>query len=104
MKEISKNTSVHSFNKELYALGLPAVMKQYLSHFFMLHGDILPPEGLYARLMKEIEKPLIEVTLQRLKGNQLQAAKLLGINRSTLRRKMKDLHISFESYRDSSSN
>lgn len=89
-----------SFNKQLYALGIQGVMEQYLSHFFELHGDILPADGLYHCLVKEIEKPLIEVTLRRLKGNQVQAAKILGINRNTLRRKIQELNISLEDNRD----
>ena len=51
--------------------------------------------------MKEIEKPLIQVTLKRLKGNQVKTAKLLGINRNTLRRKIQDLNIAFEASGDS---
>lgn len=92
---------MNDFNKELYALGLQSVIERYVSHFFDLHGDILPADGLYPCLMKEIEKPLIKVTLQRLKGNQVQTAKLLGINRNTLRRKIQDLNIVFEDSRDS---
>jgi two-component system nitrogen regulation response regulator GlnG len=87
---------MNDFNQQLYALGLQRVIERYLVHFFDLHGDILPADGLYHCLMKEIEKPLIEVSLKRLKGNQVQAAKLLGINRNTLRRKIQDLNISFE--------
>lgn len=84
------------FNKQLYSLGLPEVIERYLKHYFDLHGDILPAEGLYSCLIKEIERPLIEETLRRLKGNQIQTAKLLGINRNTLRRKIQDLNISLE--------
>jgi two-component system nitrogen regulation response regulator GlnG len=85
---------MNDFNQQLYALGLQRVMERYLLHFFDLHGDILPADGLYHCLMKEIEKPLIEISLKRLKGNQVQVAKLLGINRNTLRRKIQDLNIS----------
>lgn len=90
------------FNKQLYTLGIQGVMEQYLSYFFDLHGDILPAEGLYHCLVKEMEKPLIEVTLRRLKGNQVQAAKVLGINRNTLRRKIQELQISLEENRGNS--
>jgi len=84
------------FDKKLYDLGLQEVIEKYLKHYFDLHGDILPIKGLYACLIKEMERPLIEETLRRLKGNQFQAAKLLGINRNTLRRKIQDLSISLE--------
>ncbi len=87
---------MNDFNKQLYSLGLQGVVERYLKHYFDLHGDILPGEGLHAFLIKEVERPLIEETLRRLNGNQVQVAKLLGINRNTLRRKIRDLHISFE--------
>lgn len=87
---------MNDFNKQLFSLGLPEIIERYLKHYFDLHGEILPAEGIHPRLIKEIERPLIEETLRRLKGNQVQAAKLLGINRNTLRRKILDLNISLE--------
>ncbi len=87
---------MNEFNKQLYSLGLQGVMERYISHYFDLHGNILPSAGLYHCLMKEIEKPLIEVSLRRLKGNQVQVAKLLGIDRNTLRRKIQALNISLD--------
>ena len=87
---------MNDFNQQLYSLGLQEVVERYLKHYFDLHGDILPGEGLYSCLIKEVERPLIEEALRRLKGNQVQVAKLLGINRNTLRRKIQTLHISFE--------
>lgn len=87
---------MNDFNEHLYTLGIQGVMERYLKHYFDLHGDILPPDGLYHCLLKEMEKPLIEETLRRLRGNQVKVAKLLGINRNTLRRKINDLNISLE--------
>lgn len=84
------------FNQTLYSLGLQKVVERYLKHYFDLHGDILPSEGLHACLIREVERALVEETLRRLKGNQVQTAKLLGINRNTLRRKIQDLQITFE--------
>lgn len=46
---------------------------------------------IYKAVIQEIEKPLIQWVLERTKGNQLRAAKLLGINRNTLRSKIKKL-------------
>ena len=48
---------------------------------------------LYKIIIQAIEKPLIEHTLERTLGNQLKAAKLLGINRNTIRSKIKKLGI-----------
>jgi two-component system nitrogen regulation response regulator GlnG len=44
-------------------------------------------------LISAIERPLITKALQETKGNQIQAAELLGLNRNTLRKKIHDLHI-----------
>ena len=51
-------------------------------------------KNLYSLLIKEFEKPLITLALKETKGNQIQAAQLLGVNRNTLRKKMKELKIS----------
>ena len=49
--------------------------------------------NLYPMLINAIERPLITRALQETKGNQIQAAELLGLNRNTLRKKIHDLHI-----------
>lgn len=87
---------MNDFNQQLYLLGLQEVIERYLKHFFDLHGEFLPANGLYNCLIKEMERPLILEALRRLNGNQVQVAKLLGINRNTLRRKIQDLNISIE--------
>ena len=48
---------------------------------------------LYKSILAEIEKPLIEHILERTEGNQLKAARILGINRNTMRAKIKKLGI-----------
>ncbi|MCA3254994.1 MAG: nitrogen regulation protein NR(I), partial [Alphaproteobacteria bacterium] len=53
----------------------------------------LPPDGLYDRILAEMERPLLMLSLAATRGNQIQAAKLLGINRNTLRKKLTDLAI-----------
>jgi DNA-binding protein Fis len=49
--------------------------------------------NLHPMLITAIERPLITRALQETKGNQVQAAELLGLNRNTLRKKIHDLHI-----------
>lgn len=49
--------------------------------------------NLHPMLITAIERPLITKALQETKGNQIQAAELLGLNRNTLRKKIQDLHI-----------
>ncbi len=72
---------------------LGAAVEHHLTRYFSLHGDQPPPPGLYDRVLKEIEMPLIALTLMATRGNQLKAADVLGINRNTLRKKIKDLDI-----------
>ena len=73
----------------------PAIeaVTNHLRRYFDLHGGVLPPPGLHARILREIEKPLIEITLEATGGNQAKCADLLGINRNTLRKKITDLDI-----------
>ncbi|MGH7913759.1 MAG: helix-turn-helix domain-containing protein, partial [Candidatus Binataceae bacterium] len=51
------------------------------------------PRGLYQKLVTEIERPLIEQAMRRAEGNQVHAARILGLNRNTLRKKLVDLGI-----------
>jgi len=66
-------------------------MRRHLQAYFASHGQELPPAGLYERVMGLVEAPLIEETLRATGGNQLQAARLLGLNRNTLRKKIRRL-------------
>ncbi len=68
-------------------------VEAHIRRYFDLHGDQLPPPGLYDRILKEIERPLLEIALDATAGNQLRCADLLGINRNTLRKKLTDLNI-----------
>jgi two-component system nitrogen regulation response regulator GlnG len=72
---------------------LSASVARHLRRYFDLHGNMLPPAGLYARILREIELPLIEIALDATGGNQAKCADLLGINRNTLRKKITDLDI-----------
>ncbi len=64
-------------------------------------GDGLPPAGLYDRVLAEMEYPLILAALTATRGNQIKAADLLGLNRNTLRKKIRELGVSV--YRSSRS-
>jgi len=72
---------------------LATSVARHLRRYFDLHGNMLPPAGLYARILREFEAPLIEIALEATGGNQAKCADLLGINRNTLRKKITDLNI-----------
>ncbi len=72
---------------------LSSAVEKHLSKYFDAHRDGLPSPGLYNRVLKELERPLISLSLIAAKGNQIKTAKMLGINRNTLRKKIKELEI-----------
>lgn len=72
---------------------LSASVARHLRRYFDLHGGALPPPGVYARILREFEAPLLEIALDATAGNQAKCADLLGINRNTLRKKITDLDI-----------
>ncbi len=67
---------------------LASSIELHLAGYFATFGRDLPPDGLYERILAEIEPPLLRVALAASKGNQIRAARLLGINRNTLRKKL----------------
>jgi Fis family transcriptional regulator len=62
-----------------------------LDYFRRLGGQ--PPANLYKLVLEEVEQPLLETVLQYTRGNQTRAAEILGINRSTLRKKLKQYRL-----------
>jgi two-component system nitrogen regulation response regulator GlnG len=71
---------------------LEDMIREKLAEIFRRPGAVR--EGtLYATVLEELERPLIQLTLERTGGNQLQAAALLGINRNTLRKKISALGV-----------
>ncbi len=73
--------------------GLSQTVERHLKAYFAAHGEGLPAAGLYDRIVREVERPLIILTLQATRGNQVRAARVLGVNRNTLRKKISDLNI-----------
>ncbi len=74
-------------------INLGGSVERYLNGYFNSFGDDLPPPGLYHRILREVEYPLISAALAASRGNQIKAAELLGVNRNTLRKKIRDLEI-----------
>ncbi|MBB3809424.1 nitrogen regulation protein NR(I) [Pseudochelatococcus contaminans] len=75
------------------ALPLSQAVDRYLKQYFASLGGALPPPGLYHRLLREVEAPLLTAVLTATNGNQIRAAELLGLNRNTLRKKIRDLDL-----------
>ncbi|MEE8272360.1 MAG: nitrogen regulation protein NR(I) [Alphaproteobacteria bacterium] len=73
--------------------GLSAAVERHLSDYFASHKDVLPVAGLYDRVLHEVERPLITLSLAATRGNQIKAAAMLGLNRNTLRKKIRELDI-----------
>jgi two-component system nitrogen regulation response regulator GlnG len=72
---------------------LAASVERHLTRYFAGFEQQLPPPGLYHRVLREIEYPLLSAALAATRGNQIRAADLLGVNRNTLRKKIRDLDI-----------
>jgi two-component system nitrogen regulation response regulator GlnG len=66
---------------------------RHLRAYFAAHQGRLPAHGLYDRILQEIERPLLTICLEATRGNQIKAAELLGLNRNTLRKKLRELDI-----------
>lgn len=72
---------------------LGASVERHLTSYFAGFGEDLPPPGLYHRILRDVEYPLLSAALAATRGNQIKAAELLGLNRNTLRKKIRDLDI-----------
>ncbi|MET3600018.1 nitrogen regulation protein NR(I) [Martelella mangrovi] len=84
--------------------GMPTIaqaVEENMRTYFASFGESLPPSGLYERVLNEVEYPLILAALTATRGNQIRAADLLGLNRNTLRKKIRELGVSV--YRSSRS-
>jgi two-component system, NtrC family, nitrogen regulation response regulator GlnG len=73
--------------------GLAGAVERHIRGYFAAHKGGLPAAGLYDRILREVERPLIVLTLGATRGNQIRAAHLLGLNRNTLRKKIRELDI-----------
>jgi two-component system nitrogen regulation response regulator GlnG len=70
-----------------------SIIDKHLNKFFDDHQGGMPESGLYKRIISEVETLLITNTLKVVVNNQSKAAKILGLNRNTLRKKIQELNI-----------
>jgi two-component system, NtrC family, nitrogen regulation response regulator GlnG len=75
------------------AKDLSEQVERYLAGYFASFGKDLPPPGLYERVIRQVELPLLTAALAATRGNQIRAAELLGLNRNTLRSRIRALDI-----------
>ena len=85
--------SVAAPNEDTPDETLSGSVERHLNTYFRGFGENLPPPGLYHRILRDVEGPLIGVALAATHGNQIKAAELLGVNRNTLRKKIRELDI-----------
>ena len=80
--------NLHNTQNDNKNAGLNAIIRSSLSQFLNeLDGE--NPGNIYDLVMQQVEEPLLELILQHVDGNQSKAAECLGINRGTLRKKLK---------------
>jgi two-component system nitrogen regulation response regulator GlnG len=86
-------TSAAPVPEQEKAESLTGSVERHLRDYFSAHRESLPPPGLYDRILREVERPLLSLSLGATRGNQIKAAQLLGLNRNTLRKKLRELDI-----------
>ncbi len=83
----------HAPNQISIPDSLSTLVEKHLVSHFAGQSDGLPPTGLFDRTLTEVMEPLLRLTLNAVKGNQVRASEILGLNRNTLRKKMSELGI-----------
>lgn len=89
--ELKEPAQSSSLKDEETPATLSAAVERHLAKYFSEYGERLPPPGVYDRILEEVERPLLSICLGATRGNQIRAAHLLGLNRNTLRKKIRDL-------------
>jgi len=91
LSEYSQGTEQKDAADQNISGSLDQLMDRFMERYFQELGQDLPSAGLYTRIIEQIEIPLLTHMLSAVNGNQVKAAEVLGINRNTLRKKIKTL-------------
>lgn len=70
-------------------VGLASIVERQLARYINADRQVLPASGLYDRVMDEVERPLLRLVMNLVNGNKIQAARILGLNRNTLLKKLR---------------
>ena len=70
-------------------MDVSSAVETHVAQLVREHEPQLPPAGLYQRVLDKVEAPLIAMVLNACGGNQIKASELLGLNRNTLRKKIR---------------
>lgn len=70
--------------------GIAAVIEKMVKEYFSTQGDNITDSSLYTIVLHEVERPLLVQTMHAVKGNKAKAARVLGINRNTLHKKLSE--------------
>ena len=73
--------------------GLAGAVERHVRAILAAASDGAEPADIHGRVLAEVERPLIRMLLAATRGNQIKAAAMLGLNRNTLRKKVRDLDI-----------
>lgn len=71
-------------------VGLAALVERQLARYINADRQVLPASGLHKRVMQEVERPLLRLVMGLVDGNKIQAAEILGLNRNTLLKKLRE--------------
>jgi len=72
---------------------LQRTVEEFIDRYMGANIDELPEEGIYQKLLPNFERPIVKAALSYTNGNQIKAAEVLGLNRNTLRKKIREQNI-----------
>jgi DNA-binding protein Fis len=96
MSEQFNHSSMILKKKKEGLVSLSQTSNDCLERYFEELGGMTPPPDLYDKIMSQVERPLLENVLRYVRGNQVRAAAILGINRNTLRKKISTLGVDID--------
>jgi two-component system, NtrC family, nitrogen regulation response regulator GlnG len=80
-------------NNTLKKIGLRDLIHSHVQSYLDSHTKDVPPVGVYGHVISEVECALLQAVMEKAKGNQVQASRILGVSRNTLRKKVKTLNL-----------